>query len=183
MTRASLATLRLAATAGMVAVLLALGGCATSANQESMAPVVIESTKKLPHSIRVETRGGSDTGLTDSSNVSNADLKAAIEASIRQSGLFKSVAGGPDGDYLLTVTIAGLDKPMFGGAFTVTVDAGWSLVRARDGAVVLRKAVRTAHTAQMSDSLVGVTRLRLALEGAVRKNIAEGLQAVGDAPL
>jgi len=183
MTRQPLALARRATAAGLVATALALGGCATPAHQESMAPVAVQSTKKLPFTVRVETRGGAATGLVDSSNVADADLKAAIETSIRQSGLFKSVTAGNEGDYVLTVSIAGLDKPMFGGAFTVTLDTGWSLVRASDRSVVLRKAVRSSHTTSMSEAFVGTTRLRLAVEGAVRKNISEGLQAIADAPL
>lgn len=166
-----------------IAVAAALAGCATPAHQGNMAAAPVASTKKFPHSVNVETRGGSATGPMDSSNVSNEDLKAAIEASITTSGLFKSVLPTKNADYELSVTVAALDKPVFGGAFTVTLDTGWNLVRKSDGAVVLRKAVRSAHTVQMSEAFVGATRLRLALEGAVRKNISEGLQAIAELPL
>lgn len=131
----------------------------------------------------METRGGSETGVMDSSNVSSADLKAAIETSITKSNLFKSVVQGKSGDYDLTVTVTQLDKPVFGGAFTATLETGWSLTKVSDKSVVMRKAVRSSHTAQLSDSLMGVTRLRLALEGAVRNNISQGLQAISDLPL
>ena len=43
---------------------------------------------------------------------------------------------------------------------------------------MLRKAIRSSHTAELSDSLVGVTRLRLAVEGAVRNNISQGMQEI-----
>ena len=72
---------------------------------------------------------------------------------------------------------------LFGGAFTVTLETGWALTKASDKSVVMRKAVRSSHTAQMSDSFVGVTRLRLALEGAVRNNISQGLQAISELPI
>lgn len=160
-----------------------LGGCAAPAQKESMAPAALAPANKHPYSVRVETRGGAETGALDSSNVGNADLKAAIEASIRQSALFKSVVQGKEGDYELTVNIIQLDKPLFGGAFTVTLETGWSLAKVADRSIVLRKAVRTSHTATLSDSLVGVTRLRLAVEGAVRENIRQGLQAVSELKL
>ena len=175
-------TQRLATAALAVAVVL-LAGCAAPAHKENMAAAPIASTKKLPYSVHVETKGGSETGVMDSSNVSSADLKAAIEASITKSNLFKSVVQGKGGDYDLTVTVTQLDKPIFGGAFTVTLETGWSLTKVSDKSVVMRKAVRSSHTAQLSDSLVGVTRLRLALEGAVRNNISQGLQAISDLPL
>ena len=170
---------RLGTAALMTAVVL-LAGCAAPAHKENMSAAPVANSKKLPYAIQVETRGGAATGVMDSSNVSNADLKAAIEESITKSNLFKSVVQGRDGDYNLSVTITQLEKPIFGGAFTVTLEAGWSLTKVSDKSVVLRKAIRSSHTAQMSDSFVGVTRLRLALEGAVRSNITQGLQAISE---
>src|SRR5262249_5925848 len=139
--------------------------------------------KKLPYSVFVETKGGQETGTMDSSNISNTDLKAAIESSIAKTSLFKSVVQGRNGDYELTVTVTQLTKPSFGASFTVTLETGWSLVKTSDKTVVMRQAVKSAHTAQMSDSFVGVTRLRMAVEGAVRKNISEGLQAISALPI
>lgn len=161
----------------------ALAGCASGAHKENMDAAPIASTKKLPYSVYVQAKGGAETGALDSSNVSNADLKAAIEGSIAKSSLFKTVVQGTSGDYELTVTVSQLSKPMFGGAFTVTLETGWSLVKSSDKSIVMRKAVRSSHTAQFSDSLIGVTRLRLALEGAVRNNISQGLQAISELPL
>jgi hypothetical protein len=167
----------------LVAAAAVLAGCASPAVKENMAATPTVATKKLPYSVRVETRGGAETGAMDSSNVSNADLKAALEASIAKSGLFKTIVQGKDGgDYELTVTVTQLTKPIFGGAFTVTMETGWSLVKVSDKSVVMRKGIKSQHTAELSDSLVGVTRLRLALEGAVRNNIAQGLQAISDSP-
>ena len=160
-----------------------LGGCASAAHKENMAAEPLASARKLPYSVSVTTAGGQETGAMDSSNVANADLKAAIEDSITRSSLFKSVVQGRNGDYDLTVTVTQLDKPLFGASFTVTVEAGWSLVRASDKSVVMRKAIKTSHTAAMGDSLVGTTRLRLAVEGAVRKNISEGLRAISALPI
>lgn len=114
----------------------------------------------------------------DSSNIANADLKAAIESSITQSALFKSVLQEKGGDYELTVTVTQLSKPLFGASFTVTMEAGWVLVRASDKSIVLRQVVKSQHTATMGDALVGVERLRLAVEGAARSNIAQGMQAI-----
>jgi hypothetical protein len=175
-------TKRLVAATLAVAIVL-LAGCASGAHKENMAAAPLATTKKLPYSVYVEAKGGAETGAMDSSNVSSADLKAAIEESITKSNLFKSVVQGKGGDYDLTVTVTQLDKPLFGGAFTVTLETGWALTKASDKSVVMRKAVRSSHTAQMSDSFVGVTRLRLALEGAVRNNIAQGLQAISELPL
>ena len=169
----------------LAATAIALGGCATGAHQENMAapaaaPIVV--TKKVASSVQVATSGGAGTGAMDSSNISDADLKAAIETSITRSGLFRSV-GATGTDYQLNVNIIQLTKPTFGASFTVDMEAGWTLVRASDKSVLLRKAIKSSHTATMTDSLVGVTRLRLAVEGAAKKNIDEGLKTISGLPL
>ena len=166
------------AIAAMVAAVAVLAGCAAPANREAMVAPTATITKKHPHSVSVEAKGGADTGAMDSSNISDADLKAAIESSITQSGLFKSVVQGKGGDYDLTVTVTQLTKPMFGASFTVSMEAGWVLTKASDKSIVLRQVVKSSYTASMGDSLVGVTRLRLAVEGAAKSNITQGMQAI-----
>lgn len=168
----------------LVAAAAVLAGCAAPAHKENMSAAPTVAVKKLPYSVRVETRGGAETGAMDSSNVSNADLKVALEESITKSGLFKTIVQGKDGgEYELTVSVTNLTKPTFGGAFTVTMEAGWSLAKSADKSVVMRKAIKSEHTATMSDAFVGVTRLRLAVEGAVRNNISQGMQAISELPI
>lgn len=44
---------------------------------------------------------------------------------------------------------------------------------------MLKNSIRSSHTATFDDSAMAVTRLRLAVEGAARKNIEQGLQEIG----
>lgn len=157
---------------------IGLSGCATPANRESMAVQSLTVVKHHPYAVSVSTQGGSETGAMDSSNVSNEDLKAAIESSIAETKLFKSVIQGKGGEYELSVNVTQLSKPMFGTSFTVDLETGWSLVKVSDKSVAMRKVIKSSHTATMSDSFVGVTRLRMAVEGAAKKNIADGLAAI-----
>lgn len=162
----------------LLAGIVILGGCATSANRDAMSPDNIASTKRNPQSLSVKVSGGNETSSMGSSDISSEDLRAAIEKSVTQSGLFKEVVQGKSGDYELLVTVTRLTKPTFGASFTVEMEAGWSLVRSSDKAIQMRKSVVSSYTASMSDSLVGVTRLRLAVEGAARKNVKQGLEAI-----
>ena len=162
----------------LVAMAVVLGGCASPASRDAMSTDKLSVARKHAYSVSVETRGGGETGAMGSSNISNADLKGAIEQSIGQTGVFRSVVQGKGGDYELTVTVTQLTKPMFGMSFTVTLETAWSLVKTSDRSVALRRAISSSHTAGAGDSMVGVTRLRLAVEGAARKNIAQGLEAI-----
>jgi len=143
-----------------------------------MTATSIASSKKLPYSLSVKTGGGNETSALGSSEISNEDLRAAIEKSVTQTALFKEVVKGKSGDYELSVSVVKLTKPLFGGSFTVEMEAGWSLIKTSDKSVLMRKSVTSSHTATMGDSLVGVTRLRLAVEGAARNNIKQGLEAI-----
>lgn len=143
-----------------------------------MVPQTLGTTQTHPFSVRVQSTGGSDTGAMDSSNIADADLKSAIEDAVVRNKVFKSVVQGNEGDYELSVRVTSLTKPLIGFSFTVEMEAAWSLVKLSDRSVVMRKSVRSAGTATAGDSLVGVTRLRMAVEVAARENISQGLQAV-----
>lgn len=159
---------------------LNIAGCASPASHEGMTPQNLTVSKKHPYSVSVETKGGSETGAMDSSNISDADFKATIENSIVKSSVFQNVLQGKNGDYVLTVSVTDMSKPLIGLSFTVEMETAWSLVKKSDNSIALKKVIKTAHTATMSDAVVGVTRLRLAVEGAARANIAQGLQAISD---
>jgi hypothetical protein len=61
----------------------------------------IASTKKNPYSVSVKTGGGNETSALGSSEISNNDLRAAIEKSVTRSSLFREVVQGKNGDYEL----------------------------------------------------------------------------------
>ena len=163
-----------------VAIVFILTGCASPANREAMTPQVDVANKYNPFSLHVQARGGTETGALDSSNISDADLKAAIENAVIQSKVFKSIVQGADGDYELSVSVVSLAKPMFGGTFTVDLETAWSLTKAGDRSVVMRKSFNTSGTATMGDALVAVTRLRMAVENAARESIRQGIKAISE---
>ncbi len=176
--------IRFAAAALLAATLVNLTGCATPANTQAMVSSPAKSLKQYPFSVSVTTTGGTETNSAGRSEISDADLKAAIEKSIAESKLFSQIvqkAGA--GDYDLSVAVVQMDKPMFGTSFTITMETAWILTRSKDKQVVWRKAVSGTHTATFSDAFVGATRLRLALEGAARATIANGLEAVSGADI
>ncbi len=163
----------------IVAAVLGLEGCASTATREAMS-VGTRATKSYPYSVSVQTRGGTETSAMTGSTISNEELKAALESSIVESKLFRSVVQGGNGDYELMIVVTQLTKPVFGASFTVDLETGWSLVKTSDKSVVMRKVIKSSSTATLDDAIVGATRMRLAVEGAARKNIAQGLQAIAD---
>jgi len=163
-----------------VALTFLLTACSSPANREGMTPQAVVVSKHFAHSLSVQTSGGNETGALDSSNIADADLKAAIEEAVIQSRLFKGIVQGNAGDYELSVRVASLTKPVFGLTFTVEMETGWSLTKRSDRSVVMRKSIKSSGTATTSDAFAAVTRLRLAVEAAARDNISQGLKSIAE---
>jgi hypothetical protein len=167
----------------LIAATLVLAACASPASREAMTPTVTVA-KHHPYSLQVKTSGGAETGGGGSSNISDADLKAAIEAAISQSKLFKTVVQGADGaDYELNVAIISLAKPSFGLTFTVEMETAWSLTKVSDRSIAMRKSVKSTGVATPGDAFAAVARLRMAVERAASDNISQGLAAIAELSL
>ena len=65
---------------------------------------------------------------------------------------------------------------MFGGAFTVTMRSYGYLSQLI--ATLIRKQISSEYTATMFDQIIGAARLNLAVEGAVRNNIKDGMNFI-----
>lgn len=160
-----------------------LSGCASPITHDALVPSTSTIVKQHAKSVAVITTGGADTTATGKSSVSDTELQQAVAAAITQSKVFSRVVEGKTGDYVLSVTIFNMVQPSFGFSFTVTAEMGWSLTRADTGAIVWRESLKSEHTATTGDAFAGVARLRLATEGAIRKNIEQGLGKISNLSL
>lgn len=156
-----------------------LGGCATATQPAQMATGPVAVQNQSQGSVLVQVAGGNETNPLWKSQISNADFAAAIRKSISESKLFARIADAMPGDYRLDVMIARIQQPSFGASFSVSMECSWRLTHVPENAVVWEKAVTSSFTASMGDAFVGVTRLRLATEGAARANIADALAQIG----
>ncbi|KPK72076.1 MAG: hypothetical protein AMJ84_04945 [Acidithiobacillales bacterium SM23_46] len=153
-----------------------LASCATPATFQGMVADRYDVARQHPVSVSVRTSGGSETSATGKTQISNNEFAKALTESISKSRVFSRVVPS-GGDYLLQVVIVSLEQPTFGGTFTVKMEAGWTLKRS-DGTVVWQEAIRSIHAVSVEEELVGVTRLRVATEGAARENIKKGLAKI-----
>lgn len=167
----------------LIGVVAVLSGCASPASKEAVVAHGIAIDMHHQKTVSIVTNGGSETGALDTPNISNEDLAAAIEESITENKLFTQVIHDGDSDYLLSVNIVSMTKPLFGASFTVRMEAAWSLSEQKTKQVVMRESITSSYTATMGQALVAVTRLRLAVEGAVRENIKQGLTKISQLQL
>jgi hypothetical protein len=155
-----------------------LTGCGSPAKREAMIPQGAAASKSHPYSVIVQTNGGSETGALESGNISDMDLKAAIEDAISQKRVFTKIVQGSGADYELSVRVINLSKPVFGTTFTVDMEAAWTLTKTADNSIMMQKSIKSTGKATMGDAFVAATRIRLAVENAARENIDQGLKAI-----
>ena len=155
---------------------LAAGACASPARPEAMAALVSPAQTAAPgdrgyQQITVATvAGGEQTNPLWVSNVSDADFRAALEATLRQANYLSSGTG----PLSLSVTLEEVQQPFAGLDMTVTTRARYRLTDA-SGAVLFEETVAASGTGTMGEAFVGVERLRIANEKSVQANLGEFL--------
>lgn len=160
----------------LVAALAALtGACATGAKVENMTVSSTGAREPADPSLKNamcvhNVAGGKETSPLWVSQVDDASFKTALENSLRDHGLH--AASADDCAYDINVNLLGLNQPSFGFSFTVTAHTNYEVNKDGSGDLYYSDSISTPFTATMSDSALGVERLRIANEGAVRENIS-----------
>lgn len=149
-----------------------LFGCASGAKMEAMvyADGKKQYDQKLENSLQVgSVSGGQETNPAWTSEISSDAFGGALKASLMEQGLFSET-----GRYQLSAKMLKVDQPVFGLDLTVTTHVKYTLTDISDGSVLLEETIVAPHTATISDAFAAVKRLRIANEGAGKKNI-EGI--------
>lgn len=157
-----------------------IGGCAAPARVEQMSISAsdvsnIATPPELRSNVAIhDVTGGKETNPMWMSNVGSAEFEQALEASLRAGGMLAPSRAA--GKYMLTAHLEKLDQPAFGVNFTVTATVQYTLSERATGKDVFIRKVTTPYTASFGDAVLGVERLKLANEGAIRANIAKFLE-------
>lgn len=163
----------------VVMVVGGVSGCAASpAKSTGMTVRNAKIQKQHPYSVKIVVEGGSSTDPLGFTPVSNEAFAEAVANSIIGLKLFSEVRNDGGGDYLLSIQIFSIEQQPIGFNLTTYVEVGWSLVDVVTGKRVMRKIINSSYTATAGEAFAGVKRIRLATEGAVRKNIEEGIQEI-----
>ena len=162
----------------VVVVVGGTSGCASPAKSTGMTVNDAQIQKQHPYSVKVSVGGGKSSDPVGFSAVSNEAFTEAIANSIVGSKLFSEVKKSDGGDYLLNVHIFSIEQQPIGFNMTSRMEVGWNLVDAATGKQVMRKTISSSYTATVGEAFAAVTRIRLATQGAARKNIKEGIQEI-----
>ncbi len=157
-----------------ILLLTSLAACASGARSGAMtAPVteatVISDTSSLKKAITVgDVTGGSKTNPLWTSEVGNPEFKTALEQSLTLNAMYET----EHPRYRLEAKLVELNQPLVGFDATVGSRVFYRLGNAEDNDLVYEKEISCEYTANFSDALLGVERLRLANEGSMKKNIS-----------
>ena len=103
------------------------------------------------------------------SQVNSEDYRSALENSLKLAGYLGN--GDNSEKYLPSASLMELKQPLLGINMTVTCKTQYRLVDTRQSKEIYNKIIETPYTATFSDSAIGMTRLKIANERAVRENI------------
>jgi len=160
-----------------LAAAIQLSGCATPARVDQMT-VTAQGipTAPMPEALRQnvaikDVTGGQETNPMWTSQVSSAEFERALESSLRGANVLQP--NRQMGRFTIAAYLGKLEQPFIGIDMTVTATVTYTLVERSTGKTAWERTIITPYTAKFGDALLGVERLKLANEGAVRSNIAE----------
>ena len=155
-----------------------LFGCASPARVDKMVSTDAAVTanepisKSLRQSIIVTSvSGGEETNPLWTSEIGNEEFKEALIESLKNAGLYNDI--NSNGKYELIATLIEIQQPLFGLDLSVVTKARYRLVDKKTREPLLDEEIISSFTATVSDSFLGVERLRLANEGSARANITQ----------
>lgn len=164
---------RLSKIVAACAATLALAACASPslpAKMTASAGIVSAATpgQARYRALSVEhVQGGEQTNPLLASQVSNADFQTALESSLRAIEYLADDGAA----YRITVNIQDLQQPMAGLDMSVTARVRYTVVPVAGGAPLIDEVISSTGTGTVSEALIGVERIRIANEYAVKANI------------
>lgn len=163
---------------------LALSGCGTPADPEGMRLAVAAGLQLrgwVPEALRQQVMlgqvlGGQPTGRMWGSKISDEALRVALDESLKAAGMRAPQPQG--GRYELRAALLALEQPVVAlGDARVVVTMAYELLDKSSGSKLYQRELRSVHVAEFGDAMLDQNeRMRLANEGALRKNINAALR-------
>ena len=165
---------------GPLLILLALvcTGCPASIKSEAMIPLVPMPVHKSTSDIAIAVLGATDISAPKPIRISDEDFAQSLRESFGKSGLFRKAVTDTQATYQLQAVFVQMDEQIFGLDMTASMEVNYTLASTTPKKVLWQKGISTTHTAAFGESLISITRLQLATEGAARRNIEQAIQEI-----
>lgn len=168
----------LAALCGLTAL---ASGCTVAAQSDALVPTGQPVERRHSGSVSLAVSGGEDSHIWYAvPKITNEAFTAALAEAIRTSKVFAQVVEQGPADYLLEVSIRRFSGPADGpgGTADAQLVATWKLVRGTSRRPIWEDLITTSGSASPSDSWLGMTKGRMAVERAGQKDIRTGIQEI-----
>jgi hypothetical protein len=162
----------------LVLLMLVCAGCPLTIKPETMTSQAVAPVHKSASEIAVAVFGATDISAKKPIHIADEDFTQALVSSIETSGLFRTVLRDASGKYQLQATFVQLDEQIFGLDMTASMEVNYVLASTTPKKVLWEKGISTTHTTAFGESLISATRLRLATEGAARRNVEQAIQEI-----
>ena len=133
---------------------------------------VTNSTLKREKIGSIECSGGRTTNPLWTSNVGNEEFRTALANSLSVAGVFSAGTGA----YRVLAEIVHEEEPLFGFTFNVSEQLRYCMENRRTGHRVFDTTISSVGSASPDDEFVGIHRLRIVKERAIRANIENFLR-------
>lgn len=150
---------------------IVLTGCSTPCQPQAMVGQSLPQASTTHDPVVVTV----DSTVPSRNLLIGKNFSEALVESLRKTGLFKSVGSSGNAVFRLQATIEDLAQPAQGFNMTVQLEVDWMLIRISDSRVLWHEKIHSTYTASFGAAFAGWTRMRIATEGAARKNIEECL--------
>lgn len=159
-------------------ILLALvcAGCPATLKPETMTAQTVILDHEGTADVLVTTFGATDISKAKPIRLTDEGYAQALRSSLERSRVFRRALTDSPGHYQLQATVIQLDEDVFGIDMTASIAVKYVLARTSPKELVWEKTIASSHTSTMRDSVIQITRLERALEGAARKNIGDLIQ-------
>lgn len=157
--------------------IIILNGCASLPKAPDMVPKNTVTVKRSSEPVKVVVEGqlkieGGET------QVSIQAFTEALQLSIEKAQLFSKVNENVTDGFILEVSVVGYEPPKPGFNMAATLITHWKLTQLPNRDVVFDDFVKKTYVATAGSAFSGLTRWRLANEGAVRDSIEEGIKNI-----
>ena len=155
-------------------------GCVSSARTDAMQARPVINHR---HAATVGLRVIGQCAYGNQVQVSNDALRAALEKTITDCGLFSGIRSAEAADHLLEVTVMGYGTQGPGIKMKTTLTTRWKLSRRVSSELLFNESIHKEFVATVSDAFDGTTRWRVSNERVVRDSIEEGMRRLAELKL
>lgn len=162
----------------LILLALACAGCPASIKSEAMIPLAPLAAHKSTSDVGIAVIGATDVSARKPIHIMDEDFAQSLRDSFEKSGLFRKAVTDTQAAYQLQAVFVQMDEQIFGLDMTASMEVNYTLASTTPKKVLWKKGISSTHTAAFGESLISITRLQLATEGAARRNIEQAIQEI-----